>query len=49
MRWLMEVVAFGRVDLRGLVTQSFRLEAIEAAYDLFAGQRDGVFKAAITP
>lgn len=49
MRRLMEVVAFGRVDLRGHVTHRFRLEPIEAAYDLFAGQRDGVLKAAITP
>ncbi|MGE0715883.1 MAG: NAD(P)-dependent alcohol dehydrogenase [Alphaproteobacteria bacterium] len=49
MRRLMEVVASGRVDLGGLVTHRFPLERIEEAYDLFAGQRDGVLKVAITP
>ena len=49
MRRLMDVVASGRADLRSLVTHRFRLEEIEAAYDLFANQRDGVLKVAITP
>ncbi|MCC7254032.1 NAD(P)-dependent alcohol dehydrogenase [Hyphomicrobium sp.] len=49
MRRMMEVVASGRVDLGGLVTHRFKLEQIEAAYDLFANQRDGVLKVAITP
>ncbi len=49
MRRLMNVIAGGRVDLRGLVTHRFRLEQIEAAYELFAHQRDGVLKVAITP
>ena len=49
MRRLMDVVAAGRVDLQGLVTHRFRLEEIEAAYDLFGHQRDGVLKVAITP
>ncbi|MEW6255255.1 MAG: NAD(P)-dependent alcohol dehydrogenase [Pseudomonadota bacterium] len=48
MRRLMEVVATGRVDLRGLVTHRFRLDDIEAAYDLFSHQRDGVLKVAIS-
>ncbi|CAG8871675.1 Alcohol dehydrogenase [Pseudomonas fluorescens] len=45
----MEVVASGRVDVSLLVTHRFRLDDIEAAYDLFANQRDGVMKVAITP
>jgi alcohol dehydrogenase len=49
MRRLMEVVAAGRVDTRALVTHRFRLDDIEAAYELFMHQRDGVLKVAITP
>ena len=49
MRRLMEVIRSGRVDLRPLVTHRFKLDDIEAAYDLFAHQRDGVLKVAITP
>ncbi len=49
MRRLMDVIASGRVDARALVTHRFRLDDIEAAYDLFSHQRDGVLKVAITP
>jgi threonine dehydrogenase-like Zn-dependent dehydrogenase len=49
MRRLMEVIAAGRVDTRPLVTHRFKLDQIEAAYELFANQRDGVLKVAITP
>ena len=49
MRRLLNVVASGRVDLRPLVTHRFSLDRIEDAYDLFANQRDGVLKVAITP
>jgi len=49
MRRLMEVCGSGRIDLKPLVTHRFRLEDIEAAYDLFANQRDGVLKVALTP
>jgi threonine dehydrogenase-like Zn-dependent dehydrogenase len=49
MRRLMDVVASGRVDARALVTHRFKLDDIEAAYDLFSHQRDGVLKVAITP
>jgi threonine dehydrogenase-like Zn-dependent dehydrogenase len=49
MRRLMNVVAAGRVDLKPLVTHRFKLDQIEQAYDLFANQRDGVLKVAITP
>jgi threonine dehydrogenase-like Zn-dependent dehydrogenase len=49
MRRLMNVLASGRADLRPLVTHRFTLDRIEEAYDLFAHQRDGVLKVAITP
>ncbi|HNP64130.1 MAG TPA: NAD(P)-dependent alcohol dehydrogenase [Woeseiaceae bacterium] len=49
MRRLLNVVESGRVDLNPLVTHRFRLDDIEEAYDLFANQRDGVLKIAITP
>jgi len=49
MRRLMEAIASGRVDTRPLVTHRFKLDDIERAYDLFANQRDGVLKVAITP
>ncbi|WP_075220461.1 NAD(P)-dependent alcohol dehydrogenase [Acuticoccus yangtzensis] len=49
MRRLMEVIASGRLDTRPLVTHRYKLDDIEAAYDLFAHQRDGVLKIAIQP
>jgi threonine dehydrogenase-like Zn-dependent dehydrogenase len=49
MRRLMSVVAAKRFPFRDLVTHPFRLSEIEAAYDLFANQRDGVLKVAIRP
>ncbi len=49
MRRLMNVIASNRADLKSLVTHRFKLDEIEAAYDLFAHQRDGVLKVAITP
>lgn len=49
MRRLLNVVASGRVDLSRLVTHTFKLDDIVAAYDLFAHQRDGVLKVAIKP
>lgn len=49
MRRLMEVVATGRADLKPLVTHRYKLDNIKAAYDLFAHQRDGVLKIAVTP
>ena len=48
MRRLMDTIASGRLDTRPLVTHRFKLEQIEEAYDLFANQRDGVLKVAIT-
>lgn len=49
MRRLMSVIASGQVDLAAMVTHRFKLDEIEAAYDLFSHQRDGVLKVAITP
>src|SRR5690349_10960902 len=49
MRRLMNVLASGRADLRPLVTHRFSLDRIVEAYELFANQRDGVLKVAITP
>ena len=49
MRRLMEVVRHGRVDLRPLLTHTFALDDITAAYDLFGERLDGVMKVAIKP
>ena len=49
MRRLMEVISNRRVQLKQMVTHRFKLEQIVEAYDLFANQRDGVLKVAITP
>ena len=49
MRRLVATVASARVDLASMVTHRFSLDRIEEAYDLFANQRDGVLKVAITP
>ena len=45
----MSVIQSGRVDLSTMVTHRFRLDQVEEAYDLFASQRDGVLKIALTP
>ena len=49
MRRLMSVIEGGRVDLAAMVTHRFKLDDIEAAYDLFSHQRDGVLKVSLTP
>jgi alcohol dehydrogenase len=49
MRRLISVIRSGRVDLTAMVTHRYKLDDIEAAYDLFGHQRDGVLKVAITP
>ncbi len=46
---LMNVVASGKVDLKPMVTHRFKLSEIIDAYELFASQKDGVLKVAITP
>jgi len=49
MRRMMDVIASGRVSTEALVTHRFKLDDIEGAYELFANQRDGVLKVAVTP
>jgi alcohol dehydrogenase len=49
MRRLIELVQHGRVDLTPLLTHTFSLDNITAAYELFANRRDGVLKVAIRP
>lgn len=49
MRRLLDVVKAGRIDTASLVTHRYALDDIVEAYDLFANQRDGVLKVAITP
>ena len=49
MRRLMEVVRYGRVDFRPLLTHTFALEKISEAYELFGSREDGVLKIAIKP
>jgi len=49
MRRLMSVVRGKAFPFASLVTHAFALDEIEAAYDLFAHQRDGVLKIAIRP
>lgn len=49
MRRLMAVIESNRVDLSAMVTHRFKLNDIEAAYELFSNQRDQVLKVAITP
>ncbi len=48
MRRLMSVISTGRANLKPLVTHRFKLDDIEAAYELFSHQRDGVLKVAIS-
>jgi threonine dehydrogenase-like Zn-dependent dehydrogenase len=49
MRRLMNVVRSGRGKLESMVTHRFELDQLEEASELFANQRDGVLKVAITP
>lgn len=49
MRRLMNIVAAKRFPFREMVTHSFKLDDIEAAYDMFSNQRDGVLKVALRP
>jgi threonine dehydrogenase-like Zn-dependent dehydrogenase len=49
MRRLMNIVAAKRFPFQDLVTHKFALSEIEAAYDLFSHQRDGVMKIALRP
>ena len=49
MRRLMTLVEHRRLDLTPLLTHHFALDDIHRAFELFAGQRDGVVKVALHP
>jgi len=44
---ILELIAAGKIDTTPLITHTFPLKDIEAAYDLFENRRDGVIKVAI--
>lgn len=46
---ILALIAAGRLDTTPLITHTYPLSKIEAAYDLFEHRRDGVIKVAITP
>ena len=45
---ILELIAAGRLDTTALITHTYPLSDIEAAYDLFEHRRDAVMKVAIT-
>jgi hypothetical protein len=45
----MAMIAEHRVDLSPLITHRFDLDDIQAAFDLFSHQRDGVLKVGLRP
>ncbi len=45
----LDLIAAGKLDTTPLITHTFPLSEIEAAYDLFEHRRDGVIKVAVTP
>ena len=46
---ILDLIARGKLDTTPLITHTFPLEEIEAAYELFEEKRDGVIKVAIEP
>ena len=48
-REILELIAAGKIDTTPLITHTFPLRDIQAAYDLFANKRDGVIKVAVKP
>lgn len=46
-REILDLIAAGRLDTTALITHTFPLSDIAAAYDLFEQRRDGVVKVAI--
>ena len=44
----LKLIAEGKINTTPLITHSYPLRDIEAAYDLFENRRDGVIKVAIT-
>ncbi len=49
MRRLVELVRNGRLNLKPLLTHTYKLDQIVEAYQLFGERRDGVIKVAIRP
>jgi alcohol dehydrogenase len=43
----LELIRQGKLDTVPLITHTYSLKDIEAAYDLFENRRDGVIKVAI--
>jgi alcohol dehydrogenase len=43
----LKLIAEGKIDTTSLITHTYALKDIEAAYDLFENRRDGVIKVAI--
>ncbi len=48
-REILELIAAGKIDTTPLITHTFPLRDIQAAYDLFASKRNGVIKVAVKP
>ena len=46
-REILDLIAQGRLDTEGLLTHTFPLGEIDAAYDLFEHRRDNVLKVAV--
>ena len=46
---ILDLIARGELDTTALITHTYPLKDIAAAYDLFEQRRDGVIKVAITP
>ena len=47
-REILELIAAGKLDTTALITHTFALPDIAAAYDLFENRRDGVIKVAVS-
>ena len=43
----MKLIAEGKINTEPLITHTYTLSEIEAAYDLFENRRDGVIKVAV--
>ncbi|BCK85908.1 hypothetical protein MM59RIKEN_32270 (plasmid) [Pusillibacter faecalis] len=46
---MLELIASGKIDTTPLITHTYALKDIEAAYNLFENRQDGVIKIAIKP
>ena len=46
---ILDLIAAGKLDTTALITHTYPLKDIQAAYDLFEHRRDGVIKVAVKP